>query len=335
VISNASAEYEAARRAVGFFERLDRGRIVVRGKDRASYLQGLLTNDVAALTAGQGCYTAYLPPQGRMISDLWVYELGDRMLMSLPLGTTPTVLARLDEFVFAEDVQLEDVTNAFDSVVVLGPSARVGLQAALSPAPLDPLDQLADHASMSTQLPTGPATIVRVVDDGEPGFEVVMARGHAAVVAEELRRHGGVPLSNATLEMLRIEAGIPVFHRDMDEETIPLEAGIESRAISFTKGCYVGQEVIVRVVHRGHGRVARKLVGLMVEGTMVPAPQSAVTSEEGVDIGRVTSSSWSLAVKRPVALAYLKRDFTEPGTNVRIGDREAVVSRLPFVTPGD
>jgi len=130
--------------------------------------------------------------------------------------------------------------------------------------------------------------------------------------------------------VLRVEAGIPAFHRDMDEETIPLEAGIESRAINMNKGCYVGQEVIVRVLHRGHGRVAKKLVGLTIDGDAVPVRGSLVKSGEK-EVGEVTSSVRSVALDRPIALAYLQRDFLEPGTVVSIDGTNAVVAQLPFV----
>jgi folate-binding protein YgfZ len=123
---------------------------------------------------------------------------------------------------------------------------------------------------------------------------------------------------------------MPLFGSDMDEETIPLEAGIESRAISFTKGCYVGQEVIIRVLHRGHGRVARKLVGLTLDGEAVPEPGAAIRGGDR-QIGAVTSSAFSPALQRPIALGYVHRDFLEPGTTVAIGDRTATVSTLPFV----
>ncbi len=123
---------------------------------------------------------------------------------------------------------------------------------------------------------------------------------------------------------------MPLFGRDMDEETIPLEAGIESRAISFSKGCYVGQEVIIRVLHRGHGRVARKLVGLTLDGDQIPAAEDAVRSGDR-EIGRVTSSTASPARQRPIALAYVHRDFLEPGTQVTVGDQTATVTALPCV----
>src|SRR5262252_2836305 len=115
--------YTAARERAAFLDRSDRGRIVVSGKDRASYLQGLLTNDIAALRPGQGCYAAYLTAQGRMIADLWVYELGDVMLLRLLRDVKPTVLGKLDQFIFSEDVQLGDVTDTFIGVGVVGPKS--------------------------------------------------------------------------------------------------------------------------------------------------------------------------------------------------------------------
>src|SRR5919201_2045328 len=116
--------YQAARERSAWIDRSSRGRIVVSGRDRASYLQGLLTNDIVALTPGSGCYSAYLTAQGRMISDLWVYELGDVMLLDLPdIEAKNTVLAKLDQFIFAEDVQLGDVTDAFVQIAVVGPDA--------------------------------------------------------------------------------------------------------------------------------------------------------------------------------------------------------------------
>src|SRR5256885_2444885 len=115
--------YEAARRRAGLIDRADRGRIVVSGADRASYLQGLLTNDISALKAGEGCYAAYLTAQGRMIADLHVYELGDVILLTLQRDVKDTVLAKLDQFIFSEDVQLGDVTDSFDQIAVVGPDA--------------------------------------------------------------------------------------------------------------------------------------------------------------------------------------------------------------------
>ena len=144
---------------------------------------------------------------------------------------------------------------------------------------------------------------------------------------------GAVPVEDDAADALRIEAGLPRFGPDMAEDTIPLEAGIEARAISFNKGCYVGQEVIIRVLHRGGGRVAQKLVGLRwPAGAQVP-PSGTVLRSGGADIGSVTSSAYSPACGCAVALAYLKRDFIEPGTVVSDGNGTAVdVVALPFAS---
>src|SRR5207249_2916460 len=143
-----------------------------------------------------------------------------------------------------------------------------------------------------------------VTDTGEAGYDVYVERAHLAALKSGLDAAGVVSLDAETAEALRIEAGVPVFGRDMDEDTIPLEAGIESRAISFSKGCYVGQEVIIRVLHRGHGRVARRLVGLTLDGDAAPRTGAPVQSDNR-EIGNVTSSTVSPALKKPIALAYL------------------------------
>ena len=319
--------YDAARTHAAYSDRSDaRGRIDLRGGDRASYLQGLLTNDITALTPGHGCYAAYLTAQGRMIADAYVYELGDLMVLSVPRTVKDAVLARLDQFIFSEDVQLGDVTATFAQVAVVGPHAAD----VLAPVLQTPLVELSDDGCVRSTTAGGAAAIVtRIGDLGEPGYDVYVERAGCEELLSSLKGEGVPALDEATAEALRIEAGVPLFGRDMDEETIPLEAGIESRAISFTKGCYVGQEVIIRVLHRGHGRIARKLVGLRVSGDWPPAGGAAIQSA-GRDIGRVTSAAFSPALKSPIALGYVHRDFVEPGTRVTIDEADAEVIRLPL-----
>ncbi len=326
----ASSAYEAARRRAGVIDRSDRGRIVVSGKDRAGYLQGMLTNDIAALRAGEGCYAAYLTPQGRMIADLWVYELGDVILLSLPLEVTGTVLGKLDQFIFSEDVQLGDVTDTFAHLAVVGPRAAAILEGILSDIPAGTLAALPEHGNRRARFAGQPSIVARVTDAGEPGYDVLVDAPARGALLSELRRAGASEIDGAMADVLRVEAGLPKFHRDMDEDTIPLEAGIESRAINLNKGCYVGQEVIIRVLHRGHGRVARKLVGLTIEGDAVPK-SGTVVQHDGKDIGQVTSGVASVALRLPIALAYVQRDFVEPGTRVSVGGADAVVTELPFV----
>jgi folate-binding protein YgfZ len=323
--------YEAARHRAAFLDRSRRGRIVVSGEDRRSYLQGLLTNDIAALAAGRGCYAAYLTPQGRMISDLHVHELGDAILLTLEGGTKETVLRNLDQFVFTEDVQIRDVTNVYAQIAIVGPEAAAMLSRVLTGTGVETLAALPEHGNLRS----GPESIIvtRIDDAGEPGYEVFVDHAASASFASALEKAGAAPLDESTAEAIRIEGGVPLFHRDMNEETIPLEAGIETRAISFTKGCYVGQEVVIRVLHRGHGRVVRKLVGLLLDGTG-PAAAGAIVRSADRDAGHVTSSAYSPALQKPIALAYVHRDFVTAGTAVAVDGVRAQVTGLPFVRSG-
>jgi folate-binding protein YgfZ len=323
-------EYSAARERAASLERSDRGRIVVSGADRAAYLQGLLTNDVASLKAGEGCYAAYLTAQGRMIADLYVYELGDVILLTVPLEQTTAVLERLDQFVFSEDVQLGDATSAFSTTAIVGPEAPGIVSVVTGIAEAD-LAAWPEHGNRRGQFDGHAIIVTRVTDPGEAGYDLHVEASGAETLTQRLQALGVAVLNAETAEALRIESGVPRFNRDMDQETIPLEAGIESRAISFSKGCYVGQEVIIRVLHRGHGRVARKLVGLLCEAPPVPAAGAMVTVA-GREIGRVTSSALSGALDQPIALGYLHRDFVTPGTAVLVDGHAATVSALPFVS---
>jgi tRNA-modifying protein YgfZ len=330
-LPSVSPAYSAARERAAYFRRPGRGRIVVSGRDRASYLQGLLTNDVVALGAGQGCYAAYLTPQGRMITDLWVYELGDVMLLSLPAAVKDAVLAKLDQFIFSEDVQLGDVSETFVGLVVVGPASAavvadvLGIDAAT-------LSVLPEHGCTRVTAAGEPVVVLRVTDTGEPGYELLAARERTTSIEAALRNRGLAPVDPEAAEALRIEAGVPVFGRDMDEDTIPLEAGIEPRAISFTKGCYVGQEVIIRVLHRGHGRVARRLVGLSFADDRIDPPGTPLRVA-GTDVGSITSSVVSPALGRGIALGYVKRDHATPGTRVETASGlGAEVVPVPFVS---
>jgi folate-binding protein YgfZ len=330
-IQTGSAGYAAARHRAAFVDRSGRGRIVVSGSERASYLHGLLTNDIVSLKPGSGCYAAYLTAQGRMITDLYVYELGDVILLTTIGSVKNTLMAKLDQFIFSEDVQLGDATETFAQIAVVGPRSAAVVASLVSGIPEDALRGLSEHANARGTWADGSAIVVRIGDTGEPGFDLYVERAQSDALKGALRSAGVPQLEDAEAEALRVEAGVPLFGRDMDEETIPLEAGIESRAISFTKGCYVGQEVIIRVLHRGHGRVARKLVGLLVDGDGIPQRDALVRSGDR-EIGTLTSAVMSPALKRPIALGYLHRDFVEPGTKVTVGDVGATVTVVPFVS---
>lgn len=306
--------------------------IVVSGRDRASYLQGLLTNDIVALGAGQGCYSAYLTAQGRMITDLYVYELGDVMVLRLPPATKDAMLQRLDQFIFSEDVQLADASDSQTAIAVVGPAAHEMLAATLTgDAAPGELTAMPMHGVRRAGFGGSSVIVTRTERIGEDGFELMVDRAHAEALHTSLTAAGCAMLDDESAEALRIEAGIPLWGVDMTDDTIPLEAGIEQRAISFTKGCYVGQEVIIRVLHRGHGRVARKLVGLeFPPDAAVPPPGLALQADDK-PAGEVTSATWSPSSRRPLALGYVKRDFVEAGTALVTQDGTHVtVAALPF-----
>lgn len=333
-MSFSHAHYRAARSSAVAFDRSSRARIVLNGQDRRTFLHALLTNDVAALGPGTGCYAALLTPQGRMIADMRVFELGDLVLIDLPGEARETVLAKLDQLIFSEDVALGDVTEVFGCLSVQGPeAARVA--AGLLGADAATLGAWPPFANARFSPGDETAIAARVDEFGQPGF-LIFAAAAALPTFAAAARAGGCELADAgTAEVLRVEAGIPEFPADMSSDTIPPEAGIEGRAVSYTKGCFPGQEVLVRIRDRGHGRVARRLVGLAVSGDVVPAAGDTLRAG-GKDVGRVTSAVLSPALGQPIALGYVGREGAEPGTPVVVvhGDRElnADVRQLPFVT---
>jgi len=301
--------YKSLRAGAGVVRRGDRGVLSVTGVDRLSWLQGLLTNDVVAMPIGGVRDAAYLTPQGRMVTDLRVVNLADRTLLDVPASLAAALRVRLDGLLFSEDAQIGDVSRDLQIVDVHGP---------LAPAVAAGEDVVSDAAF------------------GVPGFSAFVEWSSADALVARLVSRGAVETTLATLDVLRVEAGRPAFLIDMDEHTIPLEAGIEDRAISFTKGCYVGQEVIVRVMHRGGGRVAKKLVGLRLAKGELPKGGDVLVAADR-EIGRVTSAVWSPALEGGIALGYVHRDFMAAGSAVEVrtahGQLNATVSPLPFVAP--
>ena len=319
--------YRTIREGAALVEDASRARIAVSGKDRGSYLHGLLTNDIQALTAGTGCYAAWLTPQGRMMTDMHVLEAGDMILLDLPASVRELVVQRLDQYLFSEDVQLGDVTGALRSISVHGPRAAEVIERTIALHAGDWPQYRNVRADFS-----GTAVVVARIDQlGTPGFTIYVDAAREADLVIALEQAGATRIGDDAYNAARVEAGYPLFGIDMDDDIIPLEAGIESRAISFTKGCYVGQEVIIRVLHRGGGRVARRLVGLRLAGGAEPPPRGARIHAGGRDAGFVTSAAQSPRLG-PIALAYVHRDFVTPGTRVEVGDARtgATVSALPF-----
>ena len=325
-------EYRALREGAGLVDRSSLGRLWLGGADRRTYLQGLLTNDIVALAPGSGCDAAYLTPQGRMIADMRVFEAGDGLLVDLDGDVAPAVRDRWFQFIFSEDVQLTDITRSTAEVGVYGPRAAEVLSAVVGPSTSAArLASMPVYAHGRWDFAGVPIVILRSDDTGVMGFDVVVPIERKIELQDRLADSGAISVGAGAVETCRVEAGRPVFHVDMDEDTIPLEAGIEDRAISLTKGCYVGQEIIIRVLHRGHGRVARKLVGIEIDPSgSLPLHGDRIMAGAR-DVGTITSAVLSPARDRPIALGYVHRDFVQPGTALDVGGGTAAVTALPFV----
>ncbi len=303
-------------------------RLDVRGPDAGEWLQGLLTQDVQGLRTGEGAYAAYLTPQGRMIADVRVFHRGDAFLLEAVASDRGTLLSRLDQFVIMEDVTIADVTERLCCLTVLGPAAAA-VTSACTGVSLDALMALPEDGHVPASLPGGFIAASR--NFGVPAFDLFVPAPDLATWRDTLDARI-TPASDLLLETARIEAGRPRFGVDMHEDTIPLEAGIEHRAVSLDKGCYVGQEVVIRILHRGQGRVARRL--MWVEHA--PYEQGSAGWQVGTSVhlgdkvvGSVSSACWSPARGGLLGIAMLHRDAAVAGTVVRIGDSDATVGQLP------
>ena len=318
--------------AIGAISR--RSQIAVAGADRATYLQGLLTNDIQALKPGSGCYAAWLSAHGRMLTDMHVLQSDAMILLDVPAEQAAATIARLDQFLFSEDVRLESLEESMTSVWLHGPEAAAVLGRVVPGSSTADvvsgfsrtLSDWVNYEHHTATFDGTPVSVARIDQLGVPGFCVFLARGSEERFTAAAVAHGARVVSPDAINAARIEAGYPVFGADMTDDTIPLEAGIEERAISFSKGCFVGQEVVIRVLHRGGGRVARRLVGLKLAS---PANPGSKVSAGGKDIGVITSAAISPSLG-PIALGYVHRDFTAAGTNVEVDGHGASVVGLPM-----
>ncbi len=332
----SSEQYRALREGAALVDRSDRGRLRLSGADRRDYLQGLLTNDILALTAGSGCYACLLTAQGRMVSDMYVLETGSDILIDLEGFVAGAIAEHLERFIFSEDVEVTNVTGSTAQLGVFGPQSATAIERALSPtvASTD-LEAMPVLGNRSMDWNGTPVTVVRRDDLGVMGFDLVVALEHATALTSALEAAGVVPVARDVAEVRRVEAGHPVFGKDMTEDTIPLEAGIQDRAISLTKGCYVGQEIIIRVLHRGHGRVARRLVGLTFSPeASVPAAGTPIRSgdrEIGDDHERCAVAGAATPDRDGLRAQRLRRAGHGSGDcSMTVKLSPAVVAGLPF-----
>lgn len=317
-------EVRAVRRGAGLFELPGRGVLAVRGGDRVRWANGMLSNDVAALEdsgPGAGCYALLLTAQGRIVADLHVLLREDELWLETERAEIPEVIARLEKFVIADDVALLDRSAELARLAVEGPAAPAILET-LAGGPLPP------DAWREVDPADGGFALAAYALAGGEGFQVFAHPARAQAVRARLLAAGNasglVEAGAETLRVLRIEAGVPWLGEDLDETVLPDEAGLGD-AVSTTKGCFTGQEVVARM--RSRGRISHRLVGLR-GGDEVLRPGAPV-SIGGQRVGEVTSAIRSPAAGA-IALAYLRVPHDAEGTLVEVEGTRAEVSHLPF-----
>ena len=308
-------QYRTIVSGAGFRNRADRGRLRVTGADRVTFLQALVTNDLIALKSHQGAYAAYLTPQGRMVTDLHLFLRPDAIVADVPAALAPGLAAKFDALVFAEDVQVLDASAELAQVSVMGGRASAFVAAATG-ADAVALAQLAVWA----QLDIDHGFVARTDDADMESYDVVVDAAREAALVDALESAGAVRMSGDVAEAIRVQKGRPAFGTDMNTDTIPLEAGLLERAISTSKGCYVGQEIVIRVLHRGGGRVAKRLVKLALQNAGAAdgvAPGSMLTVD-GKAVGAITSVAPAPDGDGMIALGYVHRDHAEDGRTLSL-----------------
>lgn len=324
-------EYTAVCQSAGLIDLSFRTQLELSGADRIDFLHGMLSNDVKVLQPGQGCLAALLTEQGRLVADLRVYATPATVLLDLDRRIADKTIAALDRFIIADDVEITDLGTRQTTLAIQGPgSSRVLGTLGLNDLP--------EHTLQHAECTLGDVEVrlIRSDQTGQGGYEIHVPCGQAVNVWQTVADADGVqPVGLSALNMLRVEAGIPWYGLDMDEDRIVLEVGLQD-VISFEKGCYLGQEVVERVSARGH--VNRRLSGLLLPetgpGKDAPAAGDRLLKDDK-DVGWLTSVSASPRLGRTIGLGYVRLEHADPGTRLWIDSAGksmlAEVSKLPFL----
>ncbi len=352
---NPASEHLAVRKGAGIMDMTQRGNIRVSGKDRTKFLQNILSQDINKLTPGTGGHATLLNTKGHMLAYMRIYSDEDSFLIDTEPGETDKIIQILNRYLFREDVKIEDVTLKYGLVTVQGPNSRE-IICRISGTDIKEMEECS-HVNLTINNIN--CKVVKTTHTGEEGYDIYAPWDNIHSVWETIIIPSPsaqiTPVGHEAYNSLRIEAGIPLYSVDMDEDTIPIEANLD-HAISYTKGCYVGQETIARIKFKGH--VNRILTGLSIpfmplgtEFNSVPENSVPETSEtrfipqkgdricritEGTEqnIGVITSACFSPTLKGSVALGYLRIEHNIPGLEVYIHSKshtiQAVVARIPF-----
>ncbi len=304
------AQYWAVSKTAGLLDLGGRGKVSVTGPDRISFLHAMLTNDIEKLAPLSGCHCAFLTTTGKLVATFCLYNLEDSALIDVDGSSLASLTQTLERFIIMDDVVLEDATPRWGHLSLQGPRSREIAAAALGrPVPDSPL--------MMTE-------VVRGRDRGwllaknwlaEAGCEVILPRPAIRALRHELLADQRVvAVGEEAGEVLRVEQGRPRFGIDMDGKNYPMEARLDD-AISYTKGCYIGQEVVAKATYVGG--VGRLLSRLRFSGPVVPSPGSGLLDDNGKAVGSITSAVYSPRLDRPIALGYLKRTVAVAGRQVQ------------------
>ena len=316
--ASVESEYWALRREAGLLDLSHRGRVLLRGKDAARFLHGMVTNDVQGLRPGAGQYAFLLNVHGHILADAHVFRLDEQsFLVDCQTLSHDVVWQALEHHIIMDDVALEDLREQFCLFAVEGPMARRALEGAFA-GDLPPSNAFA-HIYREDLA----ARLVHASLSGEDGFWVLTEPRRAAELLDAILTQKVIgneefavrPVGFEALEVCRIEAGIPRYGIDITEKNLPQETG-QMYAISFNKGCYVGQEVVERIRSQGH--VNRRLVRLLLDGRQEIAPETPIVAD-GQTVGSTRSSRYSFGLEKTVALGYLRREHAEAGKRVMIG----------------
>jgi folate-binding protein YgfZ len=322
---DSGAEYRAARTRAALFDCSDSGKVEVAGRDSAGFLHNLCTNDIKRLEVGQGCEAFLTTTQAKTVAMACIFRTEPEHFCLDSGRVQGAAIARhLDHFLVSEDAVIADQSDGLAQLHLAGPEAHRVLGSMAEAAGDAP--ELSVHR---VKWPNAKLEIRKRSRLDTMGFDLIAEHAAAAALWEAITGAGAVPAGFEAYETMRIEAGIPEYGVDIDETNLPQETGLTERAVSFDKGCYIGQETIARI--RAYGHVNRQLVRLTVAGLKAPKPGCKLFSGE-TEIGRVTSACWAPSLESVVALGYVRRGFEQTGQSITVQDGEktcaAVVSPL-------
>ncbi len=312
-VTVSDAEYRAVTEACGLLDRSERGKLALTGPDAKAFLQGQVSNDVEALTPGAGCYAAFLTPKGKMLGDIRILDAGDEVLLDTERVALQELFNMIRRFSVGYAVELHKRTLESGLLSLLGPDA----EAVAGTGDLD----AAEDSHAVVQIDGITARAIRT----DLGIDLLCGAEDTGSLSAALAARGARPVSEMVADCVRVEHGRPRYGVDLDDSVIPQEADLNDRAVSFTKGCYVGQETVARLFYRG--KPNRQLRGLKLSA---PAASGAEITFGDRVVGRLGSVAES-PVLGPIALALVRRE-APPGSDVVVGPDQvdAVVVELPF-----